>query len=341
MLISIDVHSQLPIYQKVVVAIEEMVRSGKLKEGEYLPSMNELSFQNGISMETVKKAYNILKDKGVLDAYQGKGFYVAAKDPFAPKRILLLFDKLSSYKLTLYRSFVESLYGKSDITINLYNQEIEQFERMLHEALDTYDYYIITPHFAKDISPIRVRKAISQIPNKKLIILDKEIAGLHGNISRVVQDFSKDAYDGLKQGLHLLRKYPKINVICAANGLYSGLILQGIKQLFSEENIPFRKYDSFRNEMMEKGSLFLVLGGQFDTDHLNVLRAARDAGFELGKDVGMITYNDDPINEFVAGGLTCLSTDFAAMGRHAADIINSGQYAMIHNEFGLVQRKSL
>ena len=93
--------------------------------------------------------------------------------------------------------------------------------------------------------------------------------------------------------------------------------------------------------MMRQGALFIILGGQFDTDHFNVMSTARDKGLRLGKDVGLIAYNDAPVNEFIGDGLTCLSTDFPAMGRHAAEMINEGKPAQIHNEFGLVIRKTL
>lgn len=55
--------------------MEELVRSGEYPDGCLLPSMNELSAVLDISKETVKKAYSILRNKGYIDAKQGKGFY--------------------------------------------------------------------------------------------------------------------------------------------------------------------------------------------------------------------------------------------------------------------------
>lgn len=76
--IKIDHESQIPVYKQIVGQVEELVRSGEYPDGCLLPSMNELSAALDISKETVKKAYSILRNKGFIDARQGKGFYVSA-----------------------------------------------------------------------------------------------------------------------------------------------------------------------------------------------------------------------------------------------------------------------
>lgn len=341
MKIKVDTKSRTPLYLQVIFGIEDAIRTGALKTGEAIPSMNELSQATDISMETVKKAYNILKDKGLLEATQGKGYFVASKDPDAPKRILLLFDKMSSFKLDLYRSFVENLNVKSDITIHLHNQDIEFFEALVGASADKYDYYLVTPNFKRGTSPQRIRKAIGKIPNKKLILLDKEVPGLTGNIGSVTQDFENDPYDGLKSAAASLRKYKDVKVLCSASALFADIILKGVTRFFDEQGIAFRTYHEFTPGMVTPGTAFLVLGGQIDTEHLGILREVRDRGLELGTDVGLLVYNNSPLYEFISGGLSCLSTDFIAMGRHAAEMINSGRPYKMHNEFDFVKRNSL
>ena len=78
-----------------------------------------------------------------------------------------------------------------------------------------------------------------------------------------------------------------------------------------------------------------------DTDHFNLLRTAREQGLVFGRDVGLISYNDCPENEFIGDGLACLSTDFAEMGRLAAEMIGRGRMERIHNRFRLIRRGSV
>lgn len=74
--ICIDKTSQIPVYKQIVMIISSMIDSGELKQGKMLPSMNELAEEYEISKETVKKAYTILRDKGLVEPRQGKGFFI-------------------------------------------------------------------------------------------------------------------------------------------------------------------------------------------------------------------------------------------------------------------------
>ena len=104
----------IPVYKQVISQIEQKIISGEYAPGFLLPSMNELSAELEISKETIKKAYAILRDKGVIEPRQGKGFYVCGVENERPLRILLLFDKLSSYKQVLFQSFMDKIGGDAE-----------------------------------------------------------------------------------------------------------------------------------------------------------------------------------------------------------------------------------
>ena len=107
--IILETGSKAPIYKQLVEQFEDAIRSGKLKPGEQIPSMNDFAVQLGISKETVKKTYGILREKGLLVPQQGKGFYVAEAGEASKPRVLVLFDKLSIYKEVLFNSLAEEL----------------------------------------------------------------------------------------------------------------------------------------------------------------------------------------------------------------------------------------
>ena len=93
--IKIDLKSQTPVYKQLINSVETAIHNGEYRYGDLLPSMNELSLQLGISKETVKKAYSLMRDRGVISATQGKGFYVSSENSGQNPKILVLFDKLS------------------------------------------------------------------------------------------------------------------------------------------------------------------------------------------------------------------------------------------------------
>lgn len=73
-------NSGIPIYQQIADQLRGDILAGKLKEGEYLPSIRGLAKDLKISVITTMKAYEQLETEGLVTAAQGKGFYVNAQD---------------------------------------------------------------------------------------------------------------------------------------------------------------------------------------------------------------------------------------------------------------------
>ncbi len=69
-----------PIYEQIVRQIKEQILSGKLEEGEMLPSMRLLAKELRISVITTKRAYEELEKEGFLVTMTGKGCFVARKN---------------------------------------------------------------------------------------------------------------------------------------------------------------------------------------------------------------------------------------------------------------------
>jgi DNA-binding transcriptional regulator YhcF (GntR family) len=79
MFIKIDTKLETPIYLQLINQIVENIANGSLKPGDELPSTRSLAADIGINMHTVNKAYNILKQKGLLIIYK-RGGIVAIRD---------------------------------------------------------------------------------------------------------------------------------------------------------------------------------------------------------------------------------------------------------------------
>jgi GntR family transcriptional regulator len=73
-------NSGVPIYQQIAEQIKTDILAGKMKQGEYLPSIRSLAKELKISVITTMKAYELLEAEGLVTAAQGKGFYVNAQD---------------------------------------------------------------------------------------------------------------------------------------------------------------------------------------------------------------------------------------------------------------------
>ncbi len=73
-------NSGVPIYQQIAEQFQEDILAGKMKQGEYLPSIRGLAKDLRISVITTMKAYEELEKQGMVTAVQGKGYYVNAQD---------------------------------------------------------------------------------------------------------------------------------------------------------------------------------------------------------------------------------------------------------------------
>jgi GntR family transcriptional repressor for pyruvate dehydrogenase complex len=64
------------LYEQIVQQIEESITSGELKEGDQLPAERELAQQFGVSRTAVREAVKTLREKGLVEAYPGRGTFI-------------------------------------------------------------------------------------------------------------------------------------------------------------------------------------------------------------------------------------------------------------------------
>lgn len=69
-----------PIYEQIVNQIKGLIMTGRLQEGEALPSMRLLAKELRISVITTKRAYEELERDGFIVSVTGKGSFVAEKN---------------------------------------------------------------------------------------------------------------------------------------------------------------------------------------------------------------------------------------------------------------------
>ncbi len=76
MLSSIDINSSVAVYVQIENHIQFAIASGRLKAGDQLPSVRELSERLEVNPNTVAKAYRDLEVMGLLYTRRGMGVFV-------------------------------------------------------------------------------------------------------------------------------------------------------------------------------------------------------------------------------------------------------------------------
>src|SRR5712692_3780915 len=82
------------LYEQIVQQIEESILKGALKPGDQLPAERELAEQFGVSRTAVREAVNALREKGLVEAYSGRGTFVTDGTSQAIRQSLGLMIKI-------------------------------------------------------------------------------------------------------------------------------------------------------------------------------------------------------------------------------------------------------
>jgi GntR family transcriptional repressor for pyruvate dehydrogenase complex len=64
------------LYEQIVQQIEESILKGEFTEGSQLPAERDLAKQFGVSRTAVREAIKALQEKGLVDAFPGRGTFV-------------------------------------------------------------------------------------------------------------------------------------------------------------------------------------------------------------------------------------------------------------------------
>lgn len=343
-LIEIDENSRVPKYKQIVDSIIFNISNGNLKIDQKIPSINMFSEEFYISRDTVEKAYNILKERKVISSIRGKGYYITRTKLISKVNILFLINKLSSYKMTTYNSFVNSIGANAHTDLLIYHCDETLFLNLLEKNKGAYDFYVIMPHFkTENLRHVsytdEVVKAMKKIPKDKLIIMDNIKLGMDGEIVEIYQDFENDIYNALKQGLSKIRTYEKLFLVYPERAVYPypRRILHGFKKFCLEHSINFEVINEVYDDIiLKKQDLFITIE---ESDLVNLVKQIRDKKFEMGKDIGVISYNDTPLKDLL--GITVISTDFKVMGETASRMILNKEKGKARIPFNFIDRNSI
>jgi DNA-binding transcriptional regulator YhcF (GntR family) len=336
-MITIDPDSPVPKYKQIISSVIRAVEKGILKRNEQLPSINEMAEEHYLARDTVEKAYNELKEKGVIKSVRGKGYFVQAPDN-KKIRVLLVLNKMSAYKKLIYYSFLETLGDNATVDLYIHHYNALLFRDIWEENKGKYNYYVIMPHFFEGLEKVDVLSLLEEIPKNELILLDRDIAELSGDYLAIFQDFEKDIFRALESLDDLLHKYSELVLIFPSDGNYPSEIIRGFRSYCVSYSKDFRIIEHAWDEIIRPGSVYIVIQ---ETVLTELIKKIRQTTMKLGTDVGILSFNETTLKEVLADGITVMSTDFETMGRTAAALLLDGKKLKVKNPFTVIRRNSL
>ena len=83
MLLRVDPASSLPIFTQIAAGVRREVLEGRLGTGDRLPAAKEVAQSLDVNLHTVLRAYQELRDEGLVDLRRGRGAVVTGAQPTA------------------------------------------------------------------------------------------------------------------------------------------------------------------------------------------------------------------------------------------------------------------
>ena len=302
---------------------------GKLNIGDNLPSINEASSKYKVSRDTMFKAYQELKKRGLIDSTPTKGYFVIGE----VNHVLLLLDTYSAFKQDLYHRFAANLPEnyKVDLIFHQYNEHL--FESIIRESIGRYSMYVVM-NFSND----QFSDVLKAIPEKKLLLLD------FGNFEKsaysfLCQDFNESFYNCLNSCKQLLHKYKKLSFVFPEEVSHPASSIDYFLKFCKDQHLDF---EVIRREAdwkgVEPGKAYICILSQ---DLVKVIKAADASALTIGTDIGLIAYNDDPVLEVIKNGISSISINFGLMGEKAAHFVTTKQPIQEYLPTRLIVRGSI
>lgn len=331
-----EAYSTLPKYRQIIAAVINDLEKGILQKDEQLPSINELSFEYDIARDTVEKAYNELKENGIIISVRGKGFFVYGLQS-SKIRILLILNKISAYKKLVYYSLLKTLGSKATVDLQVHHSNAVLCKKILDENKGKYHVYAIMPHFYEGTDEVNIKDVINNIPKDELVLLDKQFQGITGDYISVYQDFENDIYEALENANDRIGKYEKLFFVFPDGENYPQEIIKGFRKYSNHYKRNGVVLENTSKLQLSKGSLYIVIE---EIDLVELVKEILQKGFLVGEDIGIISFNETTLKAILAGGITTISTHFESMGAMVATLILEKKYIKIKNPFSTVYRNS-
>lgn len=322
-------------YLQLANYIIKEIHDRNLKIGDQLPSVNQFSESLKISKSTVMAGLIYLSEKGIIESVYRKGYFIKSDHIENSFKVFFLMDQLTVFKEEIYSSFYNTVKSKALVDVFFHNYNDILFDKLILENINNYTHFVIIPNLKSDKSEI-----LNQIPAKKRIVLDFNYDKLEGDYGLVYQDFQVDIFQALSQLQEQVAKYKRIILVSPKNAFYGKFVKSGVVKFCKKFDYEFDFIDGIKGYDIQVGDCFVTLNRN-DKDDVDLIKFAQSERLELGRDLGLLSYNDYYYKEVLGGGISVISTDFHEMGKLAAEMILTNNFHKIRNKNILRIRNSL
>ena len=334
----------LPLYRRIMHSVEQAVASGQLRPGDKLPAHVDMARQWGVSPMTVRKAYDLLQNEGLLLIKHGHGTFIveksaaaAAADSLAnvalPRRLFVVIGEPTlahCLQETLFIT-VDKLQGIKDVLGThlplVYLKDLRPTSLASHGPITHQDAVVVihTP----DKSPAQYDALLSRgvpvihsqnaLQDSRLhwVKYDRQHAVRLACEHLVGQGHRRIGYIGLT---HLNGSTHEKYAAFAASLNEAGLdVLAALVR--HAHPAPGQGYKAMADMLDQAGPRPDALLVDSDLKAMEVITALSIAGLSVPEDISVIGYDDIPDAAVFRPPLTTVRTPRREIGREIGKII--------------------
>jgi len=301
-------------HNQIVDGIMSAISDKVVKKGDVLPSVNTLIGKLSVARMTAVRALEGLKERGIIESENRVGYFVKSDNVKQELKVMLFLTEFNVYHEVLYNELKDQL-NDMQISIDLFFHHCNPgvFRSIIKDNLGLYGLYIVT-----GFDHPEVKKSLKLIPSRKLLQLARP--SVLETSSFVSQDFYNEVVEALRSITNKILCYRKFVLIFNAKGRHPKMIRKAFEDYCLQVELQHEIIDQLTNQKIAKNTAYLVID---DYDLIELVKASEAKGFQLGKDVGVLSYNDTPMKEIIRNGISVISSDFSQMGKLAADFIKT------------------
>lgn len=331
-IIQLKENKSLLKHEQLVHGVMHSIDLGILTRGDKLPSINVMVGELGYARKTIVKAYEELKDRGLVESKKLKGYYIISDETNVTLRIALLLFAFHHFQEDFYNTFRKDLGERFHIDVFFHHNNPEMFKTILSNIHGKYGKYVIAP-----IPDARLIPVLESIPQEKLLIIDRYLS-MPDEYDYIAQEFEQSTHDRLVELLPQIKKYKNIILLYDPNSDVPKEILDAFNRFVEEYGLRATVREKFIAGTLEMGDLYFCASDPF---LWKVLSECHKSSFEVGKEIGVLSRDDHIVKEIVLGGITTISTDFNAMAKKAAEHIKLGTPVRSIMKTELIKRGSV
>ncbi|WP_405226870.1 GntR family transcriptional regulator [Dokdonia sp. Asnod1-B02] len=302
-------------HEQIVFGIINAIDAGILKVDDKLPSINEMVAEIGYARKTIVKAYTELKERGLVESKNLKGYYIISVETNVTLKVALILFAFHSFQEDFYNTVRKELGKRFQIDVFFHHNNLELFKTLMNNISRKYGAYIVAP-----IQDPEVQTMLKTIPSDKLIVVDRQLK-MPKDYSYATQEFEQITYEHLVDLAPSIKKYDRFILFYKANTDLPAGILKAFQRFTNDFNINGEVVTDYKSKILKKKTAFFTIS---DSNLWQILKDARKLEYRIGRDIGILAHDDNIVKEIAFGGITTISTDFELMAKRAALFVKEG-----------------